>query len=150
MTSDDADQQRQKEEVKTSAEIFATEVRATRERKGWTQERLAERLVELGSTIDRSTVAKIEAGKRGVSLDECLIFAVALGVSPSTLVFPRSSKVRLKLAELSVSQWGALVWWRGVSPLDEPGTTPSLRPTDRLLAARSNEERGSCGSPFRC
>lgn len=100
------------------SEVFATQVKAMRDRRQWTQQDLADRLVSMDATIDRSTVAKIESGSRGVSLDEAVTFAVALGVPPSALVLPRGAGANVRLAPNVVARaWEALSWWRGVLPV---------------------------------
>jgi transcriptional regulator with XRE-family HTH domain len=104
--------------AKTPSEIFAVEVRTTRERKGWTQQQLADRLVELDCPIDRSTIAKIESGKRGISLDEAFAFAAALGVSPAALALPRGSDTDVRVApKRTVRGYQAHRWLQGRAPL---------------------------------
>jgi len=99
--------------------VFATELKATRQRKGWTQEELAARLRDLDAPMDRSTVAKIEASKRGVSVDELVFFAVGLGVPPLSLIVPRSGKddaldTFMQVApNRSVRAWQATMWLKG-------------------------------------
>ncbi len=65
----------------TPSEAFIRTVRAARNRRGWNQQQLAERLTELGVPTAQSTVARLEKGKRGVSLDDALALSVALDVS---------------------------------------------------------------------
>ncbi len=104
--------------AQTPSEIFAGEVRATRERKGWTQQQLASRLSALDCPIDRSTIAKIESGKRRVSLDEAFAFAAALGVSPAALALPRGSDTDVRVApKLTVRGFEAHRWIQGRAPL---------------------------------
>lgn len=71
------------------SECFAIQVKDTRLRKLWSQEKLAERLTELGSPTDQATVARTERGKRNVSLDDAFAYAAALEVSPLFLILPR-------------------------------------------------------------
>ncbi|WP_340540679.1 helix-turn-helix domain-containing protein [Nocardioides sp. GXZ039] len=53
------------------------------------QARLSERLRErVGLELDTSAVARIETGRRGVSVDELLALALALDVSPLRLLLP--------------------------------------------------------------
>src|SRR6202035_6197156 len=73
------------------SQVLARQVRALRKRLDWTQEDLAWRLQELGTSMDQSMVARIENGKRAVSLDEMFVLAGALDVSPAALVMPRES-----------------------------------------------------------
>lgn len=111
---------------KSPSQVLAEELRKTRERRGWTQQALADRLEEIDLPIDRSTIAKIEANTRGVSVDEVLAFAIALGVPPMILMVPRSEdKVRVAPG-VKVGSWEAAAWWRGVFPLDN-----AISPEDR-------------------
>ena len=70
----------------TLTEAFATSVREARLRRGWDQKALAERLSELGRPTNQATIARLETGKRGVSLDDVFAFALALGVAPVNLI----------------------------------------------------------------
>jgi len=57
-------------------------IKLLRKQKGWTQEELATRM---GYT-DRSTIAKIEAGKVDLQRSKIFEFAKVFGVSPSDLM----------------------------------------------------------------
>ena len=78
---------------------FAVQMRTQRDRKGWTQRQLAERLEELGFPVHQTTVGKWEAGERKISLDEAMAICVALDVAPSSMIagaFLRSQSSRLQ------------------------------------------------------
>jgi transcriptional regulator with XRE-family HTH domain len=106
----------------TPAQVFARAVRSAREQCGTTQDELAERLTELGLPFDRSMVAKVEGERRGVSLDEVLGFAVALGVSPVSLLVPQSAAETVALTpNTPVESVQASLWARGYRPLTDPG-----------------------------
>ena len=60
---------------------FGIAVRQSREAQGWSQERLAEQ-----SDLNRSYVGEVERGRVIASLVTVEKLAVALGVTPSTLV----------------------------------------------------------------
>jgi transcriptional regulator with XRE-family HTH domain len=94
--------------------VFAAELAATRKRKGWTQPQLADELGRLAAPIDQTTIAKIEGGKRGVSVDELFWFAFALGVPPLSLCLPREADRTVRLAPDAVF-WArdAWAWSRG-------------------------------------
>lgn len=47
---------------------------------------VARRMTELGIPWDRNTVAKLETGRRSLSIDELLALATALCVSPADLL----------------------------------------------------------------
>lgn len=53
-----------------------------------TAQDLADRIAVLGGSMSRATIAKIEAGRRGVSLDEAFLLAFALNTSPIYLIVP--------------------------------------------------------------
>jgi transcriptional regulator with XRE-family HTH domain len=97
--------------------VFVQELAAARGRKGLTQQQLADRLEALSAPIDRSTIGKIEAGKRGVSVDEIFYFARALGISPLSLIVPRSApSMRVTpIEELDVES--VLLWVRNIQGL---------------------------------
>lgn len=101
-----------------TSKTFGEQVRAVRERKGWTQDRLCAELEKLGEPMDRATVARIEAGKRGVSVDDLMLFALALGVAPVYLVLPRATAPVTLASGVTVNGWEALQWMRGVYALD--------------------------------
>src|SRR6266516_3430242 len=61
--------------------VFAESVIARRNTRKWSQAELAERLTsQLGRPINQSTVARLEAGKRRIALDDALAIASALDV----------------------------------------------------------------------
>lgn len=101
------------------SQVLGEKMRATRLRKGWTsQQRLADRLAELGISVDRSVVARLEAGTRGVQLDEASAIAAALGVSPLALLLPDDPEEMVALApKLKVRAEEARAWFRGDEPL---------------------------------
>jgi transcriptional regulator with XRE-family HTH domain len=101
-------------------DVFARQLRATRERKGWTQAQLAERLKSLGSDLDRSVLAKIESGGRDVSLGDFLALAVALDVAPAALVIPKAQDEKLNpVPNVTIDSSDALLWWWGDRPLTD-------------------------------
>lgn len=68
--------------------VLAQRLRRLRERRGWSQEQLASRLADRGLVWQRTTVAKVEAGSRQVTVDELVAVAFVIGVSPAALVVP--------------------------------------------------------------
>src|SRR5438045_2973681 len=69
----------------TPPEVFGQRVRETRERRGWKQWELADRL-----NIDRTTLNKIEQGSRGdIKISQLFEFAKALDIAPVYLLTPR-------------------------------------------------------------
>ena len=67
-------------------QVTAHRVRYLRERHGWSQQDLADKLANFGMPIDRAQIARLELGKRGISLDETMRLAFALNVAPVNLI----------------------------------------------------------------
>lgn len=62
-------------------------LRTERERRGWSQSHLAKQAMAAGTgSMHPATIAKIEAGDRGVQIDEAVAFANIFGVSVDALV----------------------------------------------------------------
>lgn len=57
-------------------------------RGGMQYKQLAERLAELGRPIPTLGLRRIEDGERRVDADDLVALAIALGVTPNTLLFP--------------------------------------------------------------
>jgi transcriptional regulator with XRE-family HTH domain len=82
--------------AETLNEAIARRVRRLREERGWTQDRLADRLREAGFTgWSRSMVAALETRRRQVSAGDLIALSAALGVPPADLVPRRSGSVSL-------------------------------------------------------
>ena len=100
--------------------VFAARLKEVRTGKGWTQQQLADQLGELGRTLDRAAIARIEAGDRQVSIDELIEISAALGTTPVHMIVPISGDQPLHVApRLSVSPREARQWIRGQGPLRE-------------------------------
>ena len=111
-----------------------------------TQQGLADRLNQLGARIDRTAVAKIEAGADGgrgsreLALAEMFTFALALDVAPVHLLVPLESDDPIRLApNLEASPLETREWIRGFMPLlQDPTPYFTLVPEhERPAAARS-------------
>ncbi len=129
-------------QVETPGQAFARQVRESRERKPWSQEQLVDRLREMGVEWDRATLARLEAGRRKVSLDEALLLAAALGVSPQYLVLPRSNEPVQLAPNLTVEVRLARDWMRGFTPLsdDDERSFFTEVPDDQLAAVGGSWE----------
>ncbi len=83
-------------EVTRTSDLVAENVKRVRRARGWSAQRLAEECATLGAPeLSAAVIANIETGRRDratglrrrdVSLDEWLVFAAALNVSPSDLL----------------------------------------------------------------
>lgn len=99
-------------------DIFRTQVRKVRQALGLSQQELAERLTALNGHVDRVTVVRTESGARGVSIDEAILYAAALGVSPVKLLTPDPADEMVAIApHLEVPARRARRWLRGKEPL---------------------------------
>jgi transcriptional regulator with XRE-family HTH domain len=129
-----------KDEAKSPSEAAGEELRRVRTRKGWNQQRLADRLAEIGAPIDRATISKIETGDRRMTLDEVFWFAYALNVSPAALMLPRPLGSLLSVAPTrTLATEEALDWLRGAYfahgpelPDDEYGAADNFFFEERL------------------
>lgn len=91
-------------------------------RGGMQYKQLAERLEAIGRPIPPLGLRRIEQGERRVDVDDLMALAVALGVSPLTLLLPEDASYALSSRVTGVSgevahnvQW---LWARGEQPLD--------------------------------
>jgi len=90
-------------------------VREAREARGLTQRELAQRLTERDYKTDRTTVVRIETGKKAdVSLSDIFAFALALDVRPIDLVVPLEDEAPIAVTPSSViTAKKARAWIRG-------------------------------------
>jgi transcriptional regulator with XRE-family HTH domain len=79
---------------------FGRRLRYLREQAGLTQQQLADVMREAGSRMHRSTIGKIEAGERVVSVGEAAQFARVLGIDLTQLI--SAGHGRLVTAQLKV------------------------------------------------
>ena len=82
---------------------FGRRLRHLREQAGLTQQQLADVMREAGSKMHRSTIGKIEAGERVMSIGEAAQFTDRLGVNLAELLSVRHSRLvpaQLKVASL--------------------------------------------------
>lgn len=99
--------------------VFAERVTAVREAHRLNQQELVELLAErFDVKMDRATLTRIENGKRKVSLDEALMFAVALDVAPVHLLAPPDDDARVEVVRgVTASATEVRAWIRGEAPL---------------------------------
>jgi transcriptional regulator with XRE-family HTH domain len=107
----------------TVGEVIASRIRHFRKTRGFTQERLAEELQDLGlEGFSQSMVAKVEtdhARAENLSVRRLLAFAMALNVAPVHLLTPDKGADRVQLdgREAVVYAGSLRTWIRGGWPL---------------------------------
>lgn len=102
-----------------------TRIRELREAHGWSQADLTGVLNRYGAGLDRSQVARVEQGKSGrrITIDELVLFALALDVSPMHLLIPPDHDEEVELtpegAKMRIIPTAkeARAWARGFHPL---------------------------------
>jgi transcriptional regulator with XRE-family HTH domain len=103
----------------TPQNAFRQQLKALREKRGWSQERLAEKVTELGTPMDQRVVSNIESGTRqDISLDEAFVIAAALNVPPPLLWLPLGAEDRVEItAKSKIHPHLAAQWFTGRAPL---------------------------------
>lgn len=71
-----------------TGETVRENISRVRRERGLTLRALSERLAELGRPISNSSISQVETGARRVDVDDLVAFAIALDVSPNTLLMP--------------------------------------------------------------
>lgn len=111
--------------AKTVGQVVAGRVTRYRRERGWSQQRLADEMSELGYPINRVTLAKLESGvsresrtrAENVPLREVLVLAAALNVPPVLLFIPLGEDDLVELTPNSVVHpHVALEWVIGEGP----------------------------------
>jgi transcriptional regulator with XRE-family HTH domain len=123
---------------------------------GLSQRDLAARLTDLGRPTPGTALSKIERGERRVDVDDLVAFAVALGVSPATLLLPpvADDTPTAVTGAGTVTTRQAWDWADGTAPLVAfPGETdagvlahaartrPEGRRADYLLATPGDQDQ---------
>lgn len=111
----------------TPAEVFARRLREIRTAKGWSQARVAEEMTRLGHRMMQTTVGKVETGDRSVSLEEALVFALALGVAPSAMLGTRDGRGEITIADgVTAKPRHVVAWVGGDGPLGPAEDDPDF------------------------
>lgn len=102
----------------TPSQAFARRLRQRRDDElGWSQAKLADRCEAIGYPIDKTTIAKIEKGTRGVRLEDALALSAALDTSPVFMLFPFEPRDRVTIGSVAVPPETARKWSKGERPL---------------------------------
>lgn len=102
-------------------QVVVRRMRELRDQRGWTAAQLAQRMQALGVPWKREIVANLEAGRRaGITVDELLALALALGVPVPWLLAEPNSVVPMSVAEgVEVDPGSVLLWLTGKRPLTD-------------------------------
>lgn len=103
-----------------TGETVRTNVRRLRDLQNFGYADLERKLEDLGRVIPALGLRRIEAGERRVDADDLAALALALGVSPITLLMPPTASERNKVQILNkaVEARDAMRWLTGISPLE--------------------------------
>ncbi len=109
-------------EIDVTGKETARNIERLRTQLGISQRQLAVRLTELGRPVPGTALSKIERGERRVDVDDLVAIAIALGVSPSTLLLPNvADDTEAKVTGAgTVTAKAAWDWADGISPLLPP------------------------------
>ncbi|MEU3835565.1 hypothetical protein [Streptomyces microflavus] len=113
---------RRANEIGPTGRRVAENLANIRKARGWPMPRLREEMAALGRHLPATGVIKTESGERRVDVDDLVAFAVALNVSPLTLLLPDSwGEDKVWLAERRrVESRTAWLWGQGLTPAEDP------------------------------
>jgi transcriptional regulator with XRE-family HTH domain len=108
-----------------TADTVAANVKQLRAHRGLTQADLSQRLTEIGRPIPVASIGKLETGLRKIEVDDLVVLAIALDVSPLTLLLPGSRRATDAVAATGVTTNAGRLWeWGlGVRSLEEGPTS---------------------------
>lgn len=112
-----------------TAGTVATNVRSVRQGKRLNYTEVSDRLSRPISAVG---VRRVEAEERRVDLDDLMDFAVALEVSPITLLMPASNSGDMRVTATATGELAAeelLAWMRGDGPLSTQHSSADWRTT---------------------
>ena len=99
-------------------DVYKRRLAGIRTRRNLTQQQLSQAMDEIGFPISRSTIAKIEKGRRPMEVSELVAFAAALDVPPSALFLPLD-EATVALADYKTVDFAdAAAWAADKRPLD--------------------------------
>lgn len=104
--------------VQAPHEVIGARIRDLRIARGWSQHRLAQRLSEEGLTLGQSNLARLENGKRDVTVSDLFTLALALDVPPLLLLAGDDDAARVKVGARGENPSRLQEWIVGRQPLD--------------------------------
>jgi transcriptional regulator with XRE-family HTH domain len=136
-------QQFRSSESPTPSALVGARMRELRDGRGWSAQRLADELAQVGIKWDRSIVANLESGRRAsVSVEELLALAYVFGVAPVHLLVPVDERPYPIVPTDEYPTSRVRAWVRGEQSLKGERTYDTEVPPDEWLFTR---ERG--GTP---
>ncbi|CAN5398582.1 hypothetical protein BH24ACT12_BH24ACT12_24660 [soil metagenome] len=100
------------------SEVIGARIRDLRIARGWSQHRLARRLSEDGLTLGQSNLARLENGKRDVTVSDLFTLALALDCPPLTLLAPETDTEQVMVGARGENPSRLRAWIVGRQPLD--------------------------------
>lgn len=99
-------------------QLVARSIRYHRERLHLSARQLADRIAGLGGSISRQAISKIELGERDVRINELMLIARALRMTPLLLLFPVGTQndsipAAVAVAGETLDMWPAAQWFTG-------------------------------------
>ena len=121
------------------SEVLSGRLLELRNKRGWSQDELASRLSAYDVVWQRTTIAKIEAGTRSVTVDDLVALAFVLGVSPTALMTGTTIGEAVRVAPNTVTDAGFMWLWLNGHHADggtRPGETMNTGADFSKLEAR--------------
>lgn len=125
-----ADEKTSGRPLDSTGETVRSNLRRIRDRQGISGPDLSAKLIDLGRPIPPLGIHRIEAGKRRVDVDDLMALAVALQVSPISLLMPVSDDPEAQVTATGVGPLTAyelLSWLRANGPLQRQARTANMR-----------------------
>jgi transcriptional regulator with XRE-family HTH domain len=127
--------------MQTLRETTIQRIREIRLARGMTQQQLAERLSVLGSPTHQTSVARVESGKRELTLYEAFQYAYALDVAPVHLFVPTDSDELISIGpNMEAPPDHVREWIRGNWPFGDPRLYRSQVPLNEAYQAPERDE----------
>lgn len=122
-----------KNELGATGATVAANVKRLREEQNLTYAELSRRLEATGRPVPVLGLSRVENGTRRVDVDDLMALAVALGVSPATLLMPNAATDSAQVEATALAEpVAAKALWGWMRAEDRPGSSNS---GDFLLAA---------------
>lgn len=121
-------------ELGPTARAVALTITIHRATAGLTVAEFAERVTAAGRPLTRQAASEIEAGRRRVDVDDLVVIASVLGVSPATLLMPQARE-HDDVVELTGTRVPAEFAWRWLTADADLDPTQTAQDADRFRRA---------------